>query len=191
MTQGTLSGWTFYAGRIVSSNITNELNPSGNILQIEYAGVVPDMATGDIVTLSNMNNAAHNGVTKITWVSATKFNCDNIPYVAGAGASAGVVIQPAYLKAGAAAAGVYMANFVIDGTAAGANKDWKWELNIEILPADNVVTERRSTSTLTSVSSNGIITIAANDRVWLSGKNITDTTDYNVKNMNLNVHRIG
>lgn len=30
----------------------------------------------------------------------------------------------------------------------------------------------------------------ADDRIWISGKNTTDTTDYTVKNMNLFLHKI-
>lgn len=40
------------------------------------------------------------------------------------------------------------------------------------------------------MSSSGIIEIAAGDVVWIAGKNITDATDYTVKNMNLYLSRI-
>lgn len=189
LTSTHLSGWTFDAGRIVDANIIAEANPSGNILGVETSashGLVND----DIVTLHGMNNAAHNGATKITKVDDTHFTCQNIAYVAGAGESTGSVYAPAYLQAGASAAGTYIATCNIDGTAAQLNKNWKWELNVGIVAQDNVVTERNSTTTLASMSCGGIVVIAVGDRVWLSGKNVSDTSDYTVKNMNIYMHRM-
>ena len=91
---------------------------------------------------------------------------------------------------GADSGGVYAACFNIDGTAASANKNWKFELYLDITPQDNIVTERNSTNTLASMSTSGNIAITAGQRLWIAGKNITDTTDYTIKNMNLNIHRI-
>lgn len=187
---GLLSGFTFSSGGIVDSNITSESNPSGDVLRITCSAAHL-LTTGDIVTLSNMNNAGHNGKTKITAVDGTTFDCDNIAYVAGAGASAGVVMTPACIKCQSGSEGVYLASFTIDGTAAFVNKAWKWELNKGLTASDNIVTERNTTNTLASMSANGHISLVAGDCVWLSGKNSTDTTDYTVRNMNLNLHKIG
>jgi hypothetical protein len=186
---GNLNGVTFNAGRIVDSNIANEINPSGAILQIECSAA-HNLTTGDVVTLHGMNNAGHNGTTFVTVVDSTKFNCDNITYVAGSGASAGSVYEPAYLQIGTGGGGHYQAAFVIDGTAGGANKNFKWELNVGVTAQDNIVSERTSTATLASVSANGNIEVSDGDRIWLSGKNTTDTTDYTVKHFSLHLHRI-
>jgi len=185
---GLLLDWTFNAGRIVDADITNEANVGG-LLEVECSAV-HGLVTGDIVTLANMNNAGHNKATRVTYVDTTKFSCDDVTYVAGAGASAGVVYAPAYLQAGSTAAGIYVARFTIDGTAANVNKDWKWELNIGITPTDNIVTERNSTNTLAAMSAGGLITVTVGKRLWISGKNSTDTTDYTVKNFNLNLFKI-
>lgn len=186
---GPLSGWTFGAGRVVDANISTETNPSGSVLLITCSGNHL-LTTGDLVVLTNMNNAGHNKVTHVTVTGGTTFTCDDIAYVAGAGASAGVVDEPAYLLAGSGAAGVYAASFTIDGTAAATGKVWKFELNINLLSQDNVVSERYTSGTLTSVSASGLITIADGDKVWLSGKNATDTGDYTIKHANVNVRRV-
>jgi len=189
---GLLSNWTFNAGRTVDTNITSEASGTGGKLRIICSGV-HSLTTGDLVVLGNMNNAGHNKPTRITLDGTnptTEFLCDDITYVAGAGASAGKVDEPAYLKAGAGSAGIYHASFTLDGTAAQINKDWKWELNVNITGQDNMVTERNSTNTLASMSAIGNMQIAENDKVWLSAKNITDTSDYIIKNMNINLHKI-
>jgi hypothetical protein len=187
VTPGLLSGWTQYDGRVVSNDIVSEGDGSPKLV-IEATS--HGLLTGDLVVLGNMNNAAHNKPTRITKTTDNIFSCDDINYVAGAGASSGTVMVPSYLMAGANSAGVYTASFCIGGTASNANKNWKWELNINILAQDNIVTERNSTNSLAAQSSCGHITIAVGDRVWLSGKNITDTTDYTVKNLNVHLHKI-
>jgi hypothetical protein len=186
-----LSNFTFDAGRIVDANITSEADTGGKLRIVGSAA--HGLVNGDTVTLHGMNNAGHNGVTVVLLDGTnptTEFIANTISYVAGAGASNGSVYAPAYLQAGAAAAGIYTTLVAIDGTAAAANKGWKWELNINQTAQDNIVTERTSTNSLASMATGGIITLAVGDRVWLSGKNITDTSDYTVKNMNIYLHRI-
>lgn len=193
---GSLSLWTFNAGRIVDANITSEANGTGGKLRIVCSGA-HSLTTGDLVVIQGSGvsggDTAHNKPTRITTDGTnptTEFLCDDISYVGGAGASNSVVVEPAYLKAGASAAGSYLATLTLDGTAASANKAWKWELNSNITANDNVVTERTSTNTLTSMTTAGIVTVVAGDKLWISGKNSTDTSDYTVKNFNLNLVRL-
>jgi hypothetical protein len=186
---GLVNGFTFYAGRSVDANITSEGNPSASILLITCSAN-HGLTTGDLVVLGNMNNASHNKPTRVTVTGLTTFTCDDISYIGGAGASAGTVEQPAYLQASSGSAGVYQANIKIDGTASNLSKAWKFEANINITPQDNVVTERTSTATLATMSAFGLITIAGGDRVWISAKNGTDTSDYTIQNLNLNLIKV-
>jgi hypothetical protein len=190
---GLLSLWTFNAGRIVDPNITSEANGTGGKLRIA-CNVAHSLTTGDLVMVTNAQNVGHNKPTRITTDGTnptTEFLCDDIAYVGDAGNSSASITKPAYLKAGIGAAGKYKASFTVDGTAAGASNAWKWELNNLISPLDNVVSERLSTNTLTSMTSGGLITVAVGDKIWISGKNSTNTSDYSVKNMNLSLVRIG
>jgi hypothetical protein len=186
VTPGLLSGWTQYDGRVVATSCVEGDGSPNLVITINGHGLL----NGDIVVLTGMNNAAHNKPTLITKLTGDQFSCDNINYVAGAGGSTGDVVVPSWLKAGANAAGVYAASFCIDGTADNTNKNWKWELNVGVNAADNIVTQRLSTNSLAAQSASGNITIAVNDYVWLSGKNINDTTDYEVKNLNVHLHKI-
>lgn len=190
---GLLNGWTFNAGRIVDPNITSEADGTDHKLRI-VCNVAHGLTTGDLVMIGKANNLAHDAPTRITTDATnptTEFLCDDIAYAGDAGDSSATVTKPAYLKAGATAAGKYKASFTIDGTAAGSGNAWKWELNNLISPLDNIVSERTSTNTLTSMTSGGLITVAAGDKIWISGKNSTNTSDYTVKNMNLSLVQIG
>jgi len=192
---GFLSGFTFDAGRIVDANITSEASGTGGKLRIVDSGT-HGLTTGDLVVLGNMNNAGHNKPTRITTDGTnptTEFICDDITYVAGAGASAGIVDKPACLRLdnNSSLTGIYHATFKVNGTASNANKLWKFELNTNITAQDNVVTERFSTNTLADMVACGHIRITAGECVWVSGKNITDATDYIIKHFNLSLFRIG
>lgn len=138
-----------------------------------------------------MNNTANNRATRITKVDNTTFDCVDTAYVSNAGASAGVVYEPASLKASTGSDGMYFISMSIDGTAQQANKQWKWEANVGVTETDNIVTERFSTATLASVFAGGMARVAAGDMIWVSAKNITDNTDYTVRNFNLSVHKVG
>lgn len=191
LTATHLSNFTFDAGRIVDANITSEANTGGK-LRIVCSGA-HGLVNGDIVTLHGMNHATHNAASVVLLDGTnptTEFIANTISYNSGAGNSNGSVYAPAYLQAGAAAAGTYNALVLIDGTAAQLNKNWKWELNIGVIPQDNIVTERNSTTTLASMATGGLLTLAVGDRVWLSGKNTSDTSDYTVKNMNVYLNRV-
>jgi len=189
---GSLNGFTFDAGRAVDANITSEANGTGGKLRIVCSGA-HSLSTGDLVMLGNMNNAGHNKPTRITLDGTnptTEFLCDDIAYVAGAGDSAGTVDKPAFLQANTGSAGVYHIGFTLDGSAAAANKTWKFEVNVNITTPDNVVSKRVSSGTIASMTSTGNITVADGDRIWLSGKNSTDTSDYTIENMNINLFRL-
>jgi len=187
---GECSGFTFNAGRVVDANITQEA--SGTLVRV-ICSAAHGLSTGNLVVCGNMNNAAHNGPTRITIDGTnptTEFLCDDIPYVGTAGSSAGTITMPAYLQAGVGAEGIYNAAFTICGTAAAINKYWKFELNHEVSAYDNVVTERYSTASLATMSAAGLIDVALGDRIWISGKNITDTGDYTIKHLNLNLAKV-
>jgi len=192
LTQGLLLNFTFNAGRLVDPNILREENGTGGKLRI-ICNTTHGLATGDLVVLGNMITATNNKPTRITLDGTnptTEFLCDDISYAGGTQTSAGTVTAPAYLLAGAGAGGVYCASFTVDGTAAQLNKVWKWEFNLGILPQDNIVSERNSTTSLTSMTSTGNIAVVAGDKLWLSAKNSTDTSDYVIKNLNINLHKI-
>jgi hypothetical protein len=192
ITAGKLIGWTQNDGRVVDANITSEASGTGGKLRVVCSGA-HNLTTGDIVVLGNMNDAGHNKPTRITTDGTnptTEFLCDDITYVAGAGASAGTVVEPAHLKAGAGSAGDYYASFVLNGAAAAANKTWKFEFYTNVTPDDNIVDEIVSAGMLRSYSSAGFLTVAEGDKVWLAGKNITDTTDFTIKNANIHLFKV-
>ena len=187
---GSLKDFIFVDGKVVDANITAESNPSAALLQIETSGA-HGLATGDIVTQSNMNDVLHNGATRVTVLDATNYTCQDIAYVAGAGASAGVIYSPSYLQAGQGAEGFYLLNFSLSGSSAANAKTFKWELNCNQNAIDTIVTERKHAVTdMGCVASSGFSRVSPGDRVWLSGKNKTDANNFVIEHTNVNLHRI-
>lgn len=185
---GDVENWTFADGGLIDANIANEIDATD--LQIETSGA-HGLVTGDVVTHSDMNNAGHNGATAITYVDATNYTCDDILYVAGAGASAGIVNQPATLTAGTGAAGKYKISFSLSGDPDGVGKTFKWEMNQNGSMIDTVVAERKhANADIGSLGSGGFATIADGDKVWLSVKNITDDTNFVIEHGNVNLFKL-
>jgi hypothetical protein len=135
---GSLSGeWTFNAGRVVNADIAGETNAGGK-LEIQTLGA-HGLSDGDLVVLNGMNNAAHNKPTYVDVTAADYFTCNDINYVAGAGASTGSVVMPSRLIAGSKSDGLYFATFTMVGTASSNNKNFKFELRSNLVGLDNVI----------------------------------------------------
>ena len=185
---GSLSGWTFQDGRVVDANITSEAD--NTVLRI-VTSAAHLLTTGDIVTCTNMNNAAHNAPTIVTVIDATTFDCDNIPYVADAGASAGVIDEPAYLEAGGAAAGDYSVNYSCSGEAAGADT-FKLEVWAGATEHNNTAAKLDlGINDLGPIPGTGFIDgIVEGDRLWVAIENTTGTANFIATNINMNLHRL-
>ena len=187
---GSLRDFTFTDGKVVDSNITAESNPAGAVLQVETSAA-HGLVTGDIVTQSNMNDVLHNGATRVTVLDATNYTCQDIAYNAAAGASAGIIYSPSYLQAGLGTEGFYLINFSMSGESSGVAKTFKWEVNCNQNAVDTIVAERKHSNTdMGSVGASGFGRVSPGDRIWLSGKNKTDTTNFVIEHANVNLHRI-
>ncbi|MCP4710307.1 MAG: hypothetical protein GY869_16925 [Planctomycetes bacterium] len=176
---GNLSGWTFGAGSTGSGDITT----SGGGSAININDVAHGLADGDYVTVSSSNHA---GVAAVTRIDDDNFTLP-ITYV---GDETCDWQQGSYLQAGINAEGVYSVSLTVIGESVGTNKKFKWEVALNDTLPDNVVLERDHGNTdLGNMGSGGIFIIAAGDRVWIAGKNKTDSTNFTIEHANLNVMR--
>ncbi len=185
---GDVDGFTFNAGREVDANIDAEGDATQ--LQVVTSGA-HNLITGDVVSLSNMNNAGHNGITVITVVNGTSFTCDDIAYVGNVGASAGRVVEGSYLEVSVGSAGEYHISFSLSGESVGNGKLFRWEIFNNSSEASNILTERNHANTdRGSMGTSGILVVADGDRIFLGCQNTTDDTDFTLDHANVNLHRI-
>jgi len=183
---GTLEGFTFSSGGLIDGNIASEADASGQ-LQITTS-IAHGLTTGDVVVLTNMNNAAHNAPTIVTVIDTTNFTCDNIAYVAGAGASAGIVDEPAYLQAGTDTAGTYLLFYSLTGLPSLATKTYRIKAYIGATAQNNTTTDATpGSATPDTQSGGGYIQLSSGDKVWLGIANLTDATDLTLRHCSLRV----
>jgi len=186
---GILEGFTFASGGIVDSNIASESNASGQ-LQVTTS-VAHGLTTGDVVVLTNMNDVGHDKPTLVTVIDTTNFTCDNITYVSGAGASAGIVDEPAYLQTGASAGGKYFVSFNLTGYPALATKTYRLVVYVGATMKTNMVVEATPGSAAPATfSGGGLVQLTSGNRIWLALANITDTTDFTLKHANFRLCRL-
>jgi hypothetical protein len=188
---GLTDGWTFDAGRNVDANITSEADTGGQLRIVNSAA--HNLTAGDIVIITNANNAAHNTATRVSFDATnptTEFICDDISYVAGAGASAAIVDEPAYLQVTSAVSQIYHLSWSMSGNSAVANKEYKFEPVQNITHLDNCGAQVTfGNTTANSVSGQGLVSVNTGDRIWMQCENLTDGTNFVVKHFNMVLSR--
>ena len=182
---GLLSGWTFIAG--INGAITAFANYGGTV-----SGTVKatcnnhGLSTGEIVTIAGTTN--YNGTYKVTKIDANNFYF-TATWVA---TNTGNFYRGSALKAGVGSAGIYKAMFSCSADSVSNDTLFKFELNVNQNPADNIVSERyfRQGADYSTVPSSGLLTIAEGDYVWLSCKNKTDNSDIYFRHGNISLIKI-
>lgn len=88
--------------------------------------------------------------------------------------------------------GIYRLAFNISGVAETNNDVFKWEMNKDITPLDNISARAvwTSGSNYRSNSATGFCSLTANQYLWLSVKNYSGTGDLTMNNINININRI-
>ena len=181
---GDVNGFTFSEGRHVDDNILNEVDGSDRLVIDTVAA--HGLTTGDEVSISNANNAAHNGVTTVTYIDADTFSCDNIAYVGNAGASSALVHEGAYLQLGPGGAGKFLVMWSISAASNNAAKNWKVEPFKNSTEIDNAAGEMTPSGTnIQNCSGFGFVDLLVGDRVYLAVKNKTDGSNLNLEHVNL------
>lgn len=167
-TTGVLSGWTYVAGTTgaVTAYATYAAGAATQVTDATHG-----LATGDIITIRGTTN--YNGVYTVTVLTADTFTIPEA-YVADDGASDWD--KPSYMLAGASAAGKYNLQYDISMVEATGGS------LIVYLPYVGTTAQTACTGTVTgattvqTVSGNGIVTIAAADRVFMTAESAGTNT---------------
>jgi len=133
------------------------------------------LLAGEPVTLTGFATGAgtYNGTYLVdaAGLTATEF----VVTVAYTGDESGSVRRPATLEC--LVAGNYEGTFTVSGTPASPNDNFKFELNKDITPLDNIISRGiwLSTTKYQSQSSSGLVSLTVGQYVWLSVKNYSGT----------------
>jgi len=184
---GELLGFTFDGGRVAATASLE--SKYGSRLRVDCLSA-HGLVDTDLVVLVGMSSTANSLPTHVTQISGTAFSCDDIPYTAG-GASTGKVIVPASLRADSGSLGLYSAHCRLNAKAEASAKVWSFILFSDTVEVQGTLDSRETTATIGEIHCNGHVRMVAGQRLWLGGRNETNTTDITVYNLNLEVHKVG
>ena len=191
-----LLGWTFFEGTLVSAAITSEAsNGAGSPLLRIVTPAAHNLTSDHIVCINKANVLAHDKKTRVSIINGTTFDCTDIPYVSGAGASTATVNRPAYIKAATGSAGTYSCGFSVSFNGVGASsngKRYRMEINQNVTDCDWISVEQtvQKYTDIQSMSVNGNIVIADGDKLWISFANLDGVQDINIKHLSVRINRI-
>lgn len=100
----------------------------------------------------------------------------------------GSVRRPATLRV--LKTGIYHAEFNLGGTSVSVNDIIKFELNRNLTHLDNIGRKVEWTTNNRMSSAGGLVSITANDYIWLSVKNISGSGDVTISSCNVNLKRV-
>ena len=190
-TVNTLSGWTFDAGRVVENDIDQETDQTqlGITTNADH-----NLTSGDVVSHTGMNAAAHNGVTRVTVTGAKTYTCDDIVYDSAAGASTGIVVEGSHLIAGTGAAGIYDIDWHTSSVSTGT-KLYKGQV---IRANGSTLTEcltcigqrKLALGNQGAIPGGSIATIEDGDKLYLSITCTDGTDDLTNQYGNFKLHRL-
>ena len=185
MAGGTLSGFTHGASLDGVIASVAEGTPADG--KVTVTDVAHGLNTGEIVTIHGTTD--YNGAFVVTRLTADTFEITDT-WVSN---QAGFWHRPCRLIAGANAAGPYRLCWNVSLNAASNGKRYKLETNVQVAATDNIVAEYQAgvNTSWQTVAACGIVTLAANDQVWLSIKGLTDATDVTIVHANVNLQRLG
>ena len=180
---GDLEEWTFDAGS--TGAITNTAD-NGGTLRITDVG--HGLVTGNIVTITGLSTAAQNDVTVITRIDDDTFDCADITFVTGS--ETGTWNRGSSLIAGVLSTGKCLVQLGISAISAAITPEITYHIYINTTQqqGDAIQFDLKTSAGRGFMSQ--IVTIAANDIVWVSV--LETSNNINITNIfsNLNLHKL-
>lgn len=180
---GLTNGFTFTAGIEGTGSISNYSGTvAGTVLLLDTAH---GLNTGDIITVHSSTD--YNGTKSIIKVTDDAFYF-TATYTSNQSAD---WAMGSYLKCSAGSDGIY--NVMMNNTsfASSVGKTFKFELNKNTIPLDNIAVSRKYASIdYTSLAASGLVSLVTGDRIWLSCRNETDATEITVRHCNVHLIRV-
>lgn len=150
--------------------------------------VAHGLSTGDIVTLVDMADAAHNGVTTITKIDDDTFDCDDITYN-GADAG-GLWRQGDYFEILPGGSGIYQA-LMTGSITKGVGSSSLSEVGLYVNTTLEHKIQRQLTSTDTGAFPlSGLIDLNVGDRIWIGITNVTTTNTLKIGEASFHLHAV-
>lgn len=171
-----------------NSGSTGTITATADNTILRCTDVDHGLFTGDIVTLDDMADAAHNDVTSITKIDDDTFDCDDITYN---GADAGGSWRHGdHIKILSGGAGRYQVVMTFSMTKeGGAPAMTETSLYIGTLLKHKIRRQIPGTDT-GALALSGIINANIGDEIWIGINNITNTDDLTIGEASASIHKV-
>ena len=188
MAAGDLAGWTFDAGGGGTTfPIASVADAGGGDITVTTTGS-HTLEVGSIISQANLSDAAYEGVFQVLTVPLVTTYTVTAAFTA---TDTGTMQEAATLACNPSAAGVYFFSWSASATSATNNETMDFEIRADATLVG--VPTRRKFSTAAdfgSFSGNGIITIAADDKVSFDIFNEDSAGDLTIRNFALSLVRL-
>ena len=187
----TLVGWTYktgVAGTVTAVADNGGVTP-GTILLTTSAP--HNLAPGDFVCQTGFTTrTTYQGKYRVlTTPLATTYTVTRAFQVS---TDTGFFQRAWSLRANTGSAGIYHVTFTMSAQALSGTTDFRFELNQNALDLDNIAAQILfgTANRPDEFTGAGLITVVDNDVIYMSVKNITDSSDFSVWLSNLSLHRL-
>jgi hypothetical protein len=171
-------------GTSSTGSITKFTDQGGGTVRVSSTG--HGLSSGDFVSISGTTN--YNGVFEIQSVQTDDFD---ITTAFISDDATGTWDEPSYIEVSTGFGGVYAVHFNASAASAVASKEYLFEVFKNGSAQSELAAEKNYASTNEEhVSIQGVLSVAAGDRIFLTVQNLTDTTNITVKYANLTLYQI-
>ncbi len=188
---GDLSGgWTFDAGGAGTSfSITVIADAGGGNITVT-TGAAHGLAVNDIVTQSNLTDAAYEGIFKVLTVPTTTTYTVTATFTA---TDTGTMDQPATLTASVLAVGTYLCSFAIAATSATNNEEFDFDLYFGTTRSGGGLAVRDKFGTANDFdasSGTGLVDIESGDKISFIVENQDTAGNITIRNIGITLIRL-
>jgi len=189
LVMGDVAGWVFDAGGAGTSfPIASIADAGSGDITVTTTGT-HGLAIGDIVTHSNLSDAAYEGVFVVKTVPTTTTYTVTAVFTA---TDTGTMDQPATLSVNDIAVGAYAIDYSLSGTTATNNETFDFEIYRN---ADKVVGTKRTSKFGTggdfrTVAGCSIVDIASGDKVCLVLENQDTAGNFTIEDISVRLIRL-
>ncbi len=180
-----IEGFTFLAS---ATGVITDTENNGGVLRCTDAA--HGLTTGQYVTLHGMGDSDHDSDTRVTVISASVFDCDDIAY--NSADDTGKWTRGSSLTVNTGGAGNYQLSYSASVRAEDNGKRFKIELVKNTSHLDESATWRKiaNGNDVGNLASGCTEYLADGDVIWVQVKNTDDASDLIYDYANVNIFRV-
>ncbi|KKN46594.1 hypothetical protein LCGC14_0671440 [marine sediment metagenome] len=185
---GDLADWTFDAGGAGTSHAITGIVQAGSDITVT-TGDAHGLAVGDIISQTNLADAAYVGVFEVLTVPLTTTYTVTASYTA---TGTGTMDQAATLEANAVAAGVYSFAYYMSGTPVSPNETFDFQLykGATAVTGSKVRRKFGAGGDFGSTAGGGVVSVASGEKISFALSNEDSAANLIIRNLTIVLIRL-